>query len=251
MGNSPCTPSGTLQGGLAMFRTFAVLACLLGWPLTAPSDARVGVPIPLTLPTTPNNLPSALPYLKLIHDVLDLATTRENPVVSRARLSFSEAQADWVVHRIKATVWVERTSTNYLGPIGVRLTIPCRVEFSIDMGALRYGPMWFDPARRRLIMDLPPITMREPVPILTEMKVETTYGGLRGVLLDAEKTRRMQEELLREDYQPAAREAAMQAYAFAQHRAREQIQMLLQRLFREAGSDIEVVVRLPRSSTRE
>jgi hypothetical protein len=43
----------------------------------------------------------------------------------------------------------------------------------------------------------------------------------------------------------------MQAYAFAQHRAQEQIQTLLQRLFREAGSDIEVVVRLPGSSTRE
>jgi hypothetical protein len=196
----------------------------------------------LTWPERPTDLAAALPYLKLIHDVLDLVTTRENPVVMRSRLNLSESQDDWVIHRIKATVWVERTSRNYLGPIGVRVTVPCYVEYSIDMAGLRHSPMWLDADRRTWTIELSPVRIREPVPILSEMKVETTFGGFRGILLDAEKTRRMQEELLREDFIPAAREAAMQVYPFAQQRAREHVQTLLQRLLREAGSDILVVV---------
>ncbi len=226
-----------------MVRTFAALAWGLGLASLVAADSRVSIPIPLNIASRPTDLASALPYIKLIHDVLDLATTRENPVVSRSRLALSEASSEWVVHRIKANVWVEKTSSNYLGQIGVRVSIPCRVEFSVDMSALRHGPMWYDAARRQLTIELPPVVIREPVPILSEMKVETSYRGLRGVLLDAEKTRRLQEELVREDYIPAAREAAWEVYPFAQHRAREQIQALVQRLFREAGSDIEVIVR--------
>lgn len=226
-----------------MFRRFAVMAGWLGLASLAVAEARVGIPVPLTIPTRPADLASALPYVKLIHDVLDIATTRENPVVTRSRLAYSEASSEWVIHRIKANVWVEKTSSNYLGQIGVRVSIPCQVEFSIDMAAVRYGPIWFDADRRQLTIELPPVAIREPIPILSEMKVETSYRGLRGVLLDAEKTRRLQEELVREDYTPAAREAALDVYPFAQQRAREQVQSLLQRLFREAGSDIEVVVR--------
>lgn len=226
-----------------MFRPIAIL--VVSTVLVSPTfaDARLGIPIPLELPARPTSVSTALPYVRLVHQVLDTVTTRDYPSTMRAKLLASESRSEWIVHRVKANIWVEKVSSNYLGQVGVRVSIPCHVEFSLDMGAVRHGQFRYDPARRLLIVDLPPVQMRPPVPLLDEMQIEPMYKGLRGMLTDAEKVRRLQEELMKEDYMPAAREAALEVYDYAQRRARDQVQQFLKGVFAQAGADVEVVVR--------
>ena len=225
-----------------MFRPALVLA--IAFFAAAPSYAqnKIAIPIPFTLPK-PTSFGTLLPYISMIHQVLDVVTTRESETATRSKLMLSESRSEWVVHRIKANVWVEKTSMNYLGQIGMRVSIPCVVEFSLDMAAIRYGQVNFDPARKLLVLELPPVQVRDPMPLLAEMKLEPQYRGLRGSMLDSEKMRRLQDELVKEDYVPAAREAAMEVYAYAQRKARDQVQEFLQGLFKNAGAEVEVVVK--------
>lgn len=225
-----------------MFRPVLALgAALLGAPVNAQSGFSVG--LPLELPARPTSVQTALPYVMMVHKVLDTVTTRETPTTMRAKLLASETRSEWIVHRIKANVWVERTQSNYLGQIGVRVAIPCHVEYALDLGALRFGNVKFDPDQCRLELAIPPVQIRQPVPLLDEMTVEPMYKGLRGTLLDADKTRKIQEALVKEDYLVAAREAAVEVYNFAQDKARDQVRAFLQDLFRHAGAEIEVVVK--------
>src|SRR5262249_44145086 len=214
---------GTPHGGSVMFRPalIAVAAALLAAPAYAQN--KIAIPIPFTLPK-PTSIGGVLPYISMVHQVLDVVTTRESETVSRSKLMLSETRSEWVVHRIKANVWVEKTSMNYLGQIGMKVSIPCVVEFSLDMSAIRYGQMHYDPSRKLLVLELPAVQIRDPAPQLSEMKIEPQYRGLRGTMLDSEKMRRLQDELVKEDYTPAAREAAMEVYAFAQRKARDQVQ---------------------------
>jgi len=230
-----------------MFRTFIVIGIVLigmvGPAAPVFADGKIGLHFPLELPARPTSITTALPYVRLVHEVLDTLTSSDAAPVMRAKLMASETRSEWVVHRIKANVWVERTSSNYLGQVGVRVAIPCYVEFSFDMGALRFGQAEYDPLKRRLVVQLPPVQMRQPVPLLDEMKIDPHYKGLRGTLLDADKVRRLQEELVKEDYLPAAREAALEVYDHAQAKAREQVQEFLRTIFKQANADVEVVVK--------
>jgi hypothetical protein len=225
-----------------MFRPalIAIAAALLARPAYAQN--KIAIPIPFTLPN-PTNVGTLLPYISMVHQVLDAVTTRESDTVSRSKLMLSESRSEWVVHRIKANVWVEKTSMNYLGQIVMRVSIPCVVEFSIDMSALRYGQMHFDASKKLLVLEMPAVQIRDPMPLLSDMKIEPQYRGLRGSMLDSEKMRRLQDELVKEDYVPAAREAAMEVYAYAQRKARDQVQEFLQGLFKNAGAEVEVVVK--------
>jgi hypothetical protein len=219
----------------------AIAAVFAASPVYA-QPRTLQIPIPFTLPS-PTSPASFLPYVSMVHQVLDVVTTRESPVNTRSKLALSESRSEWVVHRIKANVWVEKTSMNYLGQISVRVSIPCIVEFSLDMGAIRYGQMHYDPVRKLLTIELPPLQVRDPMALLPEMKIDSQYHGLRGTMLDSEKVRRLQDQLVKEDYVPAAREAAMEVYAYAQRKARDQVQEFFQGIFRDAGADIEVVVK--------
>jgi len=53
----------------------------------------------------------------------------------------------------------------------------------------------------------------------------------------------LQAAALKEDYQPAARDVALTATAVAQRRARDLMQTFLNGLFRDAGANVEVIVR--------
>jgi hypothetical protein len=226
-----------------MFRPALVTAFAFFLAAPAYAEVKLGIPIPFELPAKPTSFGTVLPYVGMIHQVLDVVTTRESETVTRSKLALSESRSEWVVHRIKANVWVEKTSMNYLGTIAARVSIPCVVEFSLDMAAIKYGQVHYDPKRKLMVIELPPVQIRDPMPILNEMKIEPQYRGLRGTMLDSEKMRRLQDVLVKEDYTPAAREAAMEVYAYAQKKARDQVQDFLQGLFKNAGAEIEVVVK--------
>jgi len=51
------------------------------------------------------------------------------------------------------------------------------VEFGLDLTMLTPDHYKSTPARRLLVIELPPVRLREPVPLLAEMKVER---GTRG-----------------------------------------------------------------------
>lgn len=222
---------------------FLSLALILPSQVAAQQKVTLGIPIPFEVPSKPTSFATALPYVKLIHELLDAATTRESNTTLQATLKGSETRSEWIVHRLKADIWVERSSSNYLGQIGAKVSIPCQIEFALDLAAVRHGQMRYDESRRLLIVDLPAVYIRKPIPELSEMKIEPYFKGLRGMLLDSEKMRRLQDELVKVDYLPAARDAALGEHAAAQRKARELMQEFLQTMLRKTGNDIEVVVR--------
>ncbi|MFL5340659.1 MAG: DUF4230 domain-containing protein [Gemmataceae bacterium] len=213
-----------------MFRTILSLTLILALAGNSFADGK----LPLV---------KALPYVQAIHQVLDTLTTRESPSVVQAKKIAAETPSEWVVYRVTANVWVERHTSNYLGEAGVKISIPCQIEFGLDLAMLTPEHYRFDKARRLLVVDLPPVRLREPAPNLAEMKVESTYKGLRNGLLDGDAVRGLQAAALREDYRAVARDVALTETAAAQRRARDLMQTFLSNLFRDAGADIEVIVR--------
>jgi hypothetical protein len=123
------------------------------------------------------------------------------------------------------------------------VSVPCVIEFSFDLASLKPENMRFDRKRRLLVIDLPPVTVREPIPLLAEMKIEPKYKGLRGAILDADAVRALQSSALQEDYQPAARDLGQSELLTAQRKARDLVESFAQGVLRDAGTDIEVIVR--------
>jgi hypothetical protein len=228
--------------------SFACAALLaLSAPLYADNNPVPSLPIPQSavpnVPIVQTALKSALPYVQVIHQILDSVTRRDSPTTVQVKKEASEPRSEWIVHRVKASVWVERSSANYLGEIDMRVTVPCYLEYAFDLSKMKPQDFRYDAARKLLVVEMPAVYIREPVPILSDMKIEPKYAGLRNVVFDAEAMQGLQATLLRYDYQPAAREVGQSELATAQRRARDMLQEHLQGIFRQAGTDVEVIVR--------
>src|SRR5437899_1554019 len=141
------------------------------------ADAKLPATLPTKVTATVAGVQKVMPYVQAIHEVLDAATSRESPTTVHVKKTVAESSSEWVVHRVRANVWVERTASNYLGDVGVRVSVPCVIEYGFDVAALKPEQMRFDRGRRLLVIDLPPVTVREPIPVLAEMKVEPKYKG--------------------------------------------------------------------------
>jgi hypothetical protein len=228
------------------FTCAALLA--LSAPLYADNSPVPSLPIPQTVaipnvPITQAALKSALPYVQMIHQVLDSITRKDSPTNIQVKMEAGEPRSEWIVHRVKASVWVERTSANYLGEIDVRVTIPCYLEYAFDLSQLKREDFRYDPVRKILVVDMPAVYIREPLPILADMKIEPKYKGLRNIVLDAEALQGLEATVLRQDYQPAARNVGQSELATAQRHARDMMQEYLQGIFRQTSTDVEVIVR--------
>src|SRR5262245_20662606 len=226
-----------------MSRSVLAIALTLVAPLALYADAKLPVSLPAKVTGTVSQVQKVLPYVQAIHEVLDAATSRESPTTVQVKKTVAESSSEWVVHRVRANVWVERTASNYLGDVGVRISVPCVIEFGFDLSALKPEHMRFDRGRRLLVIDLPPVTVREPIPVLAEMKVEPKYKGLRGPMLDAEALRSLQVSALQQDYQPAARDLGQSELLTAQRKARDLVESFVRGILHDAGTDIEVIVR--------
>jgi len=209
----------------------------LSFPVHADGDLASKLPIRASA------IKNALPYVQIVHEVLDSVTAKDSPTTVRVKQDLAEPRSEWVVYRVKASVWVERTTSNYLGEIDVRVTIPCWIEFGFDMSQLKRENFRFDPSRKILIVDLPAVYIREPIPLLADMKIEPKYKGLRNVVFDGEAMQTLQSTVLQKDYQPAAKEVGATELSKAQIRARDMVQDYLQNIFQRTGSDVEVIVR--------
>ncbi|HEV3144058.1 MAG TPA: hypothetical protein VGZ47_09260 [Gemmataceae bacterium] len=222
-----------------MLRTSVACAALLALAIPAYADNN---PVP-NLPIPSSALKTALPYVQAIHQVLDSVTRRDSPTTVGVKKEAAEQRSEWIVHRVKASVWVERSSANYLGEIDVRVTIPCYLDYAFDLSQMKREDFRYDPVRKLLVIDMPQVYIRDPLPILSDMKIEPKYKGLRNVVFDTEAMQGLQATVLRQDYQPTAREVGQSELAAAQRRARDLLQDYLQGLFRQAGTDVEVIVR--------
>ena len=222
-----------------MLRTSILCAALLALstPVYADSNPISNLPIPPTV------LTKALPYVQVIHQVLDSVTAKDSPTNVRVTKEAAEQRSEWIVYRVKASVWVERSSSNYLGEIDMRVTIPCYLEYAFDLTQMKREDLRYDPVRKLLIVEMPVVYIRDPVPILADMKVEPKYKGLRNVVLDTQTMQGLEATVLRQDYQPAARDVGQSELATAQRKARDLLQSYLQSIFRQAGADVEVIVR--------
>jgi hypothetical protein len=222
-----------------MLRFNVTLSALLALAIPVYADSG---PIP-NLPIPPSVLSKALPYVQVIHQVLNSITVKESPTNVQVKKEQTEPRSEWIVHRVKASVWVERTSSNYLGEIDMRVTIPCYLEYAFDLSQMKREDFHYDAERRLLVVDMPQVYIRDPLPILADMKIEPKYKGLRNIVLDTEAMQSLQATVLRQDYQPAAKEVGQSELAAAQRRARDMMQDYLQGLFRQAGADVQVIVR--------
>ncbi len=172
-----------------MSRFHLAIAGTLFTSLFALADAKPSANLPVKATGKVAAVSKVLPYVQAIHEVLDAATARESPTTVRVKKTVAETSSEWVVHRVRANVWVERTAANYLGEVGVRVSVPCVIEYGFDLAAMKPENMRFDRQRRLLVIDLPPVTVREPIPVLAEMKIEPRYKGLRGPAIDGETLR--------------------------------------------------------------
>src|SRR5262245_58494378 len=127
-----------------MSRLVLAIALTLLAPLASYADAKLPATLPAKVTGTVAQVQKALPYVQAIHEVLDAATSRESPTTVHVKKTVVESSSEWVVHRVRANVWVERTASNYLGDVAVRVSVPCMIEFGFDLAALKPEHMRFD-----------------------------------------------------------------------------------------------------------
>jgi hypothetical protein len=187
----------------------------------------------------PRRLPAPGP-LDLVQ-LLDAVTGRDLPSSVELRQRGGRSQARLLFRTDDFDVTVSGEQANWRGTVTVKVTIPCKVGYAIDLNSLSAEVVAFGPGRLVRVRVPAAVEVVSVEPVLSRLEVEQSFGGCRFGFFDSDDALRVQNRLLREDYPEVARErASRQAADCARKQGCHELQQVLRRLF--AGCDgVEVV----------
>jgi hypothetical protein len=125
---------------------------------------------------------------------------------------------------------MERRSRNWRGAVQVRLTVPTDATYSVNLAAIRPEDVHVDAGRRLLLVLMPEPRVEDVTPLLPELKAEDTFKHARFRHYDADASRELQNAILKEDYQRAARKEGEAHLPQVRERARQAVQEMLRML---------------------
>lgn len=174
--------------------------------------------------------------------LLDELTRRPDAPSVNARLRAILPRHKLQVASTDVEVTVRRGERSWRGRVVAVIDVPTTVRYTVDLGGLGSHQLRWDPARRVLRVALPPVQVESVSPSLSEVTVKHRYHGWRLAMIDESTAEDLERAALREDYEPAARQAAEEQLPAVRSQARAEVQDLLQRYFRAALADVVVVV---------
>jgi hypothetical protein len=207
-----------------------VLCCLLG-PI--PTVSAYVLPLDVLAP-----VPNPTDVIKL----LDLLTQKDSSTTMDVKMGATISQGKLLVARTRVDVAMERSSRNWRGRVVVQMSVPSDISYSVDLTKIRPEHIRLDANKKRLIIAMPTPDVEAVTPLLSAVTIDNSYRRARFKLIDTDKSRQLQNVMLREDYQARAREAGAARLPEIREQGRVVLQAFLQKLLRRSFPDVEVVV---------
>src|SRR5262249_54008815 len=151
-------------------------------------------------------------------------------------------QQELHVYKGRVEVTVEGSSANWRGTVSVRLDMPAEVSYAIDLAAIEPKHLRWDKGRKLLKVTLLPPKLAAVSPLLDEMEVTARFGRARTSWTDGGVARDVERRLLKEDYRPAAREAAAEKLSEAKKAGCVVMREFLVKVLQAKDAEIEVLV---------
>jgi len=211
----------------------ACLALILPARVLLVAAEKPAVPLLRRLPA-----PGPLPLIQL----LDLVTARDLPASVQVRQRGGRSLAKLLFRADNIDVTVSGAQANWRGTVSVKVTIPCRVSYAIDLNSLS-AELVGGAGRPLLKVRVPDqVEVVSVEPVLAGLQVEESFGGCRFGFFDGDEARAVQIRLLREDYPERARERAQaQAADSARKQGAYELQQVLRHLLAGLDGGVEVV----------
>jgi hypothetical protein len=177
--------------------------------------------------------------------LVDRLTAREAEQVIRVLSEGFQQKNELVVATQRLSVQVTRSSGNWRGDVRVRLTMPCRGHYTVDLTGITLKNCWWDANNRRLYLKLPPLRLLALEPNLAEKALEREYPGwFRYGWLDSDTAQELENKLLMDDYTSRARAIALERdnLRFAEQAGRDSVRRHIRALLRIGIPNAEVIV---------
>jgi len=175
-------------------------------------------------------------------ELLDELTKREQPAKVKTLLKGALGEEKLVVWTTRLDVQASRTEGNWRGSVTVTMNVPARVSYHVDLSKLQASHLKYEPGKRILRVKMPPVDLGEVSAVLRDLETSNKYSGMRFSFSDGRVASRLQSSLIREDFDPQARELARGQESAARDAARTVLQRFLQRTFTAARTEVTVVV---------
>jgi hypothetical protein len=205
---------------------------VLGMLLLAPGATQAQIKLP--------KLPLSKEAMNLL-TLLDQFTEKESEPLVKALQGAFKNDGALVLANQRLDVSVCRQSSNWRGAVKVTMSMPAKVNYSVDLTQLK--KVRWDPQRKIITVVMPPLHVHGIEALLAEKSCERTFPGwLRYRIADSSRAEQLEDAIFRQDYMPAARDQAERNASYAGSAARENLRQSLRNFLRVAVPDIEVIV---------
>ncbi|MBY0228099.1 MAG: DUF4230 domain-containing protein [Gemmataceae bacterium] len=183
-----------------------------------------------------------LPGPSDVVSLIDALTTKDGKAGVRIKAGKLAGSGKLLVARLRLDVALDQSSRNWRGTVTVRLTVPSEASYVVDLADLKPEHVRFDEAAKTLRIRMPDPKVEQVSPDLSGVKREDKYTANRWRFLDARTGDKMQNALLRHDYQEKARKVAEASAPSARNEARPRVEAFLKTLLEKARPGLAVSV---------
>lgn len=166
---------------------------------------------------------------------IDYLTKKDSDTKVDAKAGKMAPGGKLLVGRLAVDVKLERSSKNWRGKVSSTVSVPTEVSYAVDLADIKPQHVRIDAKDKALIVTMPRPKVEAVTPLLSDIKKDTGYKGVRFKFLDAHTGTELQHAMLLHDYQAKAREVgekhAAKVVAAGREKLRELLGVLLGRAF--------------------
>jgi hypothetical protein len=178
------------------------------------------------------------PLNKLLPLVLDPGEVSSRGSAKAVTLH-SEGQTKLIVSTSTVQVTVRKTHEKWTGDYHLKMTIPCKVSYAIDLGSAGSAAAAWDPGRKLLKVKAPPVAIYAIEPQLAHRQFSFKRTGIRWSNAGVEA--QLKEAALEEVEGEARRHAAAELDSYRSQGA-DRLRHLLESKLRLVASDVRIMV---------
>lgn len=177
----------------------------------------------------------------LVLDIVDHFTAYESSTKMRTTLRGVRSEATLTAETRNIDVEMSRTHTTWYGEVTHRMTVPTDVSYTFDLNKMYADPKAFqyDAKRKLLVVTAPPVEVNKVVPKYTDAQITTEAGPLRSKSYGRE----LELQMIKEDFQGAAKQKGEQYMEEARKAGKVQLKKFLEEVMRTVDKEILVEVR--------
>lgn len=178
------------------------------------------------------------PLIKLLPLVLDPGEVSAKGSAKAVTLH-SEGQSKLIVSTSTVQVTVRKTHEKWTGDYHLKMTIPCKVSYAIDLGSAATLAASWDPGRKLLKVKSPPVAIYAIEPLLSQRQFAFKRTGVRWSSAGVEA--QLKEAAL-EDVEGEARRHAIGELDTFRSQGADRLRQVLEGKLRLTAADARVVV---------